>query len=948
MHFAILGQTAVSAVKDVNLSAAQRRAVAALVAAGSQGMPADRLMGAIWEDDLDHTGPLKTLLSALRPLLGGRLPKGSAGSYRLDLDDDDTVDVTIFRALVEEAKAALEAGQRERSVRALQQALGLWGDPPLADVSTNVDRLNQWRTDLLLERQRATLTLLQTRLDLGEHHSLVADVQRALSEDPLSEPLYLILMTALFRAGRRAQALEQFEIVSATLFEHTGYGPGKDLQRLSEQIAADTPPAVTASPPAPARAADTMAYPPAQLPAGVVDFTGREQEIADLTAFLRPDGERPGVPIAVISGPPGVGKTELAIHVGHRLRNYFPCGQIWVNMAAMSDQPPVIADVLAELLSMLGVAPRDLPPSTAQRSSLVRSLLARRRMLLVLDDVAAVHQVQPLFPGAAGSAVILTSRIRLAGNGIRPIRLEPLSADEARNLLTQIIGSERVAAEPEATDEVLEVCSGLPLAVRIAGARLSIQDQWRISHLAKRLSNRLPELTVDGWDVSASVADSYHALPDDARQAFRILSLAGPGDWPIWLATMLLGVDDAEPVLETLVVHSLLTPTGVDALGQPRYRLHDLLREYGAMRLAEHERSTERDVTIERLIMGWLELTDAADANVTREPYFSPLRSMRGTFAPEQSFTLISDDPDGWFATEITNVLSVIRLASQQQRHRLAYGLAMRASSYLVREERITDAEDMWRDVIQAAVAVSDVGIIANARLRLASLIIRQHGGPQRALPLMDTCITSLAQQSDRRALARALALRAACRYQIALEEQDAANEHETSYNPYLELAALDAQRSLTLARMLTSSHAELISLRTLALVASLRGHHDEAISLGQQAMAVSKTICVEPGDGGYELFVLQALVTVLWAAGQCSRALQECERGRTLAQALRHRLAEAGFLEQAGDILTTMGHGTEALTHYHRASQMYIGEMADQHRLRCWNKLVAADVATR
>ncbi|MFC7650524.1 hypothetical protein ACFQX6_66895 [Streptosporangium lutulentum] len=516
---------------------------------------------------------------------------------------------------------------------------------------------------------------------------------------------------------------------------------------------------------------------------------------------------------------------------------------------------------------------------------------------------------------------------------------------EARNLLTQIIGSARVAAEPEATDKVLKICSGLPLAVRIVGARLSIQDGWSIDYLANRLSNRLSELTVDGWGVSASIADSYHALPGDAQRAFRILSLAGPGDWPMWVAAMLLGVEDAEPVLETLVLHSLLTPSRVDTLGQPRYRLHDLLREYGAMRLTEYEHIPERDVTVERLIMGWLELAAAADVSITSEPYFPPLVTMKGPFAPKQSLSLIADDPGGWFNAEITNILSVIRLACQEKRHRLAYGVAMRASSYLVREERLTDAEDMWRDVVQAAVAAADVGIIASARLRLASLIIRQPGGLRRALPLMDTCIIAVARQSDRRVLTRALALRAACRYQITVAEQGSAGD-DVSFGPYLELACIDAQRALALARMLATSHAESISLCILALVASLRGHHDEAISLGHQAVTVSKTIGTAPGDSGYELFALHALATTLLAAGQYSRALQICERGRTLAQAVRYTFGEAGFLELAGDVLAKMGHGVDAFNRYHEASRMYADDMAEQHRTRCWNKMMVAGAA--
>lgn len=946
MYVAILGQAHVlasddpNAVSPIRRSPIKRRAVAALVAAGPRGLPTAKLTQAVWGDQQDRTPALKTLISELRRVLPGRIPEGISQQYSLRLAPGDTVDVELFRSLVSDGAVAVRGADYALAAELLHKAAHLWGDPPLGDLSEDVDELRQWREALLFEHRAATIALLQVRLELGEDRTLLADLRKALADDPLSERLHGLLMSALQRAGHRAKALEHFEAVRTLLIAETGSGPGSELQRLRDAIDLDALPVSPSQPPSEELMLSSDV--PAQLPPAVIDFTGRSQEVNALTEFLASRPGRAGVPIAAIIGPGGIGKSALAVHMAHLIRDHYPDGQIFLELAAMSERPRDIGDVLAELLATLGVAAKDLPVGDGQRAGLVRSYLAGRRMLLLIDDVAAAHQVHQLLPGTTGSAVIVTSRVHLTGDGIRCFRLEPLTGEEGVQLLSEIIGSELVAQEPDAARALVDACGYLPLALRVAGARLLVH-RWPISLLAERLTarlgNRLTELSTGELAVSASIAESYDTLPDEPRRAFRVLTLAGPGDWPMWLAAMLLGVNDPAPALEILVMHSLLAPAGVDPMGQPRYRRqHDLMSEYGAQRLDEHV--GERDVTIERLLLGWLELTSWAQAAIPDEPYFLPLmQPQQGSFAPAEAITLIHHDPERWYGAVSGNVLAVIQLACEQQRHRLAYGLAVRMSSYLVRQGRHGDAEDMWREVIQAATANNDAHITAEARVRVASLIARQSTGPERALPILDTCVTIFARSVDRRALARALSLRAFCRYKFVHNQQQLTPDLQA----HLELARRDAERAMGLAHIVHSLHIELGARRTLALIASLGGRHDEAIGRAEAMLTVGQYLTRDSGDHTYETWALRATVTILLGADHQERALPLSERGAALARQMNHDALQAAFLEQSGDGLAGLGRHAEAVERYRQAAAINAGDHAERRRNRCRSKLLHA-----
>ncbi|WP_214103946.1 AfsR/SARP family transcriptional regulator [Acrocarpospora catenulata] len=913
------------------ISPIKRRALCALLLAGEQGLSAAELMEAVWGDGYAREGSLKTCLSQLRRVLPGRIPAGGSGGYRIDFGPADTLDAHQFRASVAEGAEATRRGEHAAAVTALQRALDLWGqgEPPLADLPDHTARLRLMRDELVFERRAAQIALFRERIHLGEHRDVLGDLRRGIAEDPFSEQLHALLMTALYRSGYRAEALRHFDAVATLLMREAGSGPGLALRQLRDAIDADDE-SLTAER-APAQAAAPPPPPPlAQLPPDVIDFTGRDEEVARVTEFLTPGPDVTGVPIASLIGPPGVGKSALAIHIAHRLRGAFPDGQIYIHLAGMSAHPREAGEVLGELLAFMGAAPESLPASTGERSALFRSMLAGRRVLVVIDDAAGAAHVQPFLPGTAGCAVIVTSRAYLTGGaGIRPFRLDPLPRAAALRLLEEIIGPERVAAEPEAADEVMAACGGFPLAVRIAGARLSAQPNWPIAHFAGRLSDRLRALRASEMTVSASIADSYDALPGPARQAFRVLALAGPGDFPVWLIAMLLGTLDAEELLETLSNRSLLVTVSAGTPGPPRYRQHDLLRDFAESRLNDHV--SERDLAVERLLLGWLELADRADARLPGEPHFPrPARLNVELFAPEEARDLIDAGPAGWFAAECANILAAIRLACLERRYRLAYGLALRLSSYLCQQSRHREAEDMWERVMTAALAEEDTRLAAEARLRLAAVVGRQPGQEQRSVTLLTTCLEVFEQVGNAEGVARSLAWRALVGHRLGQADQ----------------ARADAARGLELARAVEDAPAEVACLRVLGLVAGGRGRFEEAVRFCEAAYTRGEKVARETGERAYESLALDSLVTVRLAAGHLDEALRLSDHGRALARENADLPAEAAFQEYAGDALAGLARHAEAIARYTAAAGLFELALDERRPPLCRCKIAAVYAA--
>ena len=380
---------------------------------------------------------------------------------------------------------------------------------------------------------------------------------------------------------------------------------------------------------------------PRQLPPDVADFTGRELALEWLHARM-PARERGSTAVVITAavGKAGVGKTTLAVHAAHQMRTLFPDGQLYVNLRGVEAQALDPFDVLGRFLRALGVEGHSIPDDVDERVDLYRSLMADRHALVLLDNAADEAQVRPLLPAGAGNAVLVTSRTRLTGlAGAEVIDLEVLPPEQAVELLGKIAGEDRIAREPAAAQVLAALCGYLPLALRIAGARLAAKPHWRLQRLAHRLAEqqrRLDELTAGDLEVRASVGLSYNGLGETEQRAFRLFGLLEVPDFASWMLAALLDVSalEAEQVADHLADAQLLDPIGDDATGQLRYRFHDLVRLYARERLAAEETSATRRAALERTLQIYFGHAQAAVGQLRLRPPELP-GATAPTFPPD-------------------------------------------------------------------------------------------------------------------------------------------------------------------------------------------------------------------------------------------------------------------------------------------------------------------------
>jgi tetratricopeptide (TPR) repeat protein len=785
-------------------------------------------------------------------------------------------------------------------------------------------------TGLEQERQGARDALLDVRLALGHHRDLLPELRMLVVQEPLNEHLRGLLMLALYRYGLTVDALHVFDEARTALHREAKAEPGVELQRLRGQIlkgdpALSLPSTANASLPAGASLPEDNAgslAPIAQLPPDIMSFTGRFDESAELKAILAPDHRTRAVPVAEVVGPPGVGKTCLAVHVAHTVRDLYPDGQLYLQLAGASPHPREPGTILSEVLRTLGVPATEIPDTTPERAAVYRSRLADRKILVVADDAASLDQVRPLLPGTAGCAVVITTRVHLmAVADMHMINLQPLEQADALKMLGHLIGHPRLNAERDAANAVVTACGGFPLAVRIAGARLAARPTWPIARLAELLADerqRLNHLVAGDLAVRASFALSYEALDEQTQRAFRLLALAGPHDIASWVVAVLIGEPDADDVLEALVDRGLLAAVAVDALSQPRYRLHDLLRDYASELLAD---DPDYEPARERLIIAWLELVDRADEHMPREPYFpAPSRYSHKTIAIESADRVVSADPRAWLGIERTNVLAMINTACVAGKYRLAVGLALRLAAYLMVHGHHDDAEGMWRTVTAAAEHAGDSRVAAQARLRAAVVVAHDRGRHTEAMPMADACIAAFETADDQQNLARALALRA---YSAQAQAQ-------------LVTAQSDAARGLSLARASRDAHAEFSCLRVLGHVMSQLGDHDEAIRHSEDALTVARRL----NEDSYEGIALYTVIHVLLQVGRYERVPDLCRQGLELSARTGIELGAGYYRQQMGVALRELGQLDTAIDELSAAVRAFESQHADRAAASCRRQL--------
>ncbi|WIY07411.1 BTAD domain-containing putative transcriptional regulator [Amycolatopsis mongoliensis] len=721
-HFGVLGPLAVESPPGhwVALRGErQRTLLAVLLLNADQHVHVDVLVEALWPErpPKSYASNLHTYLSRLRERIDGlRVEHGPLG-YRLCAEPDE-LDLLVFRSAVTEGQRAGDAVAASGHYR---RALAQWRGPVLAGL--HVPRLDADVARLESERLAVFEDCVDAELTAGRHGELTGELQAMITEHPLRERLAAQLMIALHRAGRQGDSLEIYRRLRTTLIEELGVEPGAEVRRVHAAVLRGEDPVPRM--PAPV-------WPVCQLPPDIADFTGRDAELAELTAVL---GRGAGVPVAVLSGEPGAGKSTLAVRAAHRLRARFPDGQLYVPLGGRD-----IGEVLADLLRALGVPGPAVPDDVRARAAVFRGRLTDRRVLVVLDDAGDPEHVRALLPGTPGCAVLVTSRQRLSGlAGAHRLALGPLSDAEATELLNRLAGA-RVARERADAVRIIAACARLPLALRIAGSRLAIRPHLRLGELADRLEDevrRLDELTVSDLAVRSSIALSHEGLRPPARRAFRLLGRCRLVDLPAWAVTTLIGTPDADEAVEELVEASLLEARGPDPTGEGRYRMHDLVRLYAA------ERPPEEGGT-STVLAATLALADAAAARLPRtvpmpavahEPFPQPL--------PGALVARLLERPDEWFAAERANLVRLIG----SLRAREALLLLDKLSVYLYLHGHYADMRAAYETVLAAT---EDRRLAAIAEANLA-LLRHARGQYEEAASAYRECAKELEAHGDRR-----------------------------------------------------------------------------------------------------------------------------------------------------------------------------------------------------
>ena len=797
------------------------------------------------------------------------------GSYRLSLSAEE-LDLLAFRELAARAASARAAGDDLTAADFYQRAVGLWRGEPLADVDLlsghpGVTALRIELTDLLLRYAEVACAL-------GRHHLVLPRLQALADAEPLNESAHARLIIALACSGQQAAAIGVYEDIRLRLDRELGLYPCDELSEayarvLRQDIRQGNREGSPVGPPALPAAVHVV---PRQLPAPPRGFTGRADELQALSGLLEQDpGEPSDVPIAVLTGMAGIGKTTLAVQWAHQVASQFPDGQLHVNLRGFGPSgPPVTpAEAIPRFLEGLGVEAKRIPADLDAQIALYRSLLAVRSMLVVLDNARDAAQIQPLLPGAPGCLVLVTSRSQLtelaASDGAHLLTLDVLSAAEARELLVYRLGQGPVAAEPGAVTELAELCDRLPLALSIVAARAATRPGLPLAGLAAELCDSRARLDGLGTrdlatDVRTVFSWSCQQLSGLGGRMFRLIGLHPGPDITVQAAASLAGVapDDARQALAELARMHLVIE---HAPG--RYSCHDLLRVYAAEQAARHESDSERHAAVLRVLDHYLHTAEAASRLLAPNRRLASLEPPQPGVAPEEPAD--RGQVLEWFRAERQVLLAAISQAATGGFGARAWQLPWAVAIFF-------DWQGHWHDL-----ATTQESALAAAQL------LGDEAGQAEAHRYLGWARNRLGDRTE-------------------------ATAHLAS--------------AIELAQKVGSSLLQATAHLTLARILDLDGRHLEALSHTERSLQLYRAAGQRWGEAS-------ALNAAGWCHAQLGahhKALDYCRQALVLHRRLGNRASEASTLDSLGYAHHLLGHHGEAIACYQEALGIY-GNDADR-----------------
>lgn len=711
MRFNVLGTVQVISDGQVRpISELRRRLLAVLLVNANRPVSVETLVGALWETGVPQrpANSLQVHVHRLRQVLDRpeRL-RGVSGGYQLDVGPDE-LDAFGFAALHSSARNAVAAGDLERAVAYFRESLGLWRGAPYGDVAETqpvVPEANRLAETRLI----ASEELYDAELELGRAREIVPELTELVAAYPLRERIIGHLMLALYRSGRQSRAEVTYQTARQRLARDLKAAPGRELRELFESIRAEDPgldirPLATADDPGPMRQ-------PAQLPPAPGAFLGREAEHAELDRTTATDGLGG---LVVLTGMAGVGKTGLAVHYAHQVADRYGDGQLYLDLRGHSPDPALDPlEALGHLLRGLGA--HRIPETVTDAVVEYRSLVAGRKMLVLLDNAGSTEQVRPLLSASSGSLTLITSRNRLSGliarEGAHRISLGTLAADSARDLLVRLLGKQRIDAEPQHIANLVQACAGLPLALRIAAAQLADEPHRPVSDYLLELRERgLSVLALEDDKQSAVAAAfdlSYHHLEPGVRRVFRLAGLIPGLDFTVDAVAALSAssVADARAALRMLTGAHLL-----DEHAAGRYRFHDLLRSYAAQRAFTDETEDERAEALNRLYTWYYRGREvAADLLIAwrLEPPCPPLPDVPRVRLESRSEAI------AWLKSEFQNIFAAIRDCADNGPAHWCWHLALGVVTDMERHGHAGEVLSMLDIVVAAARSAGDQHAIA-------------------------------------------------------------------------------------------------------------------------------------------------------------------------------------------------------------------------------------------